>query len=181
MNTLTSIAFISVVSCYAIAAAVVDIRLHRIPNYLTVPAAVFGLLFHTFFEGRWGILLSLAGLAVGFGLLLLPWLLGGSGMGDVKLLAALGAWLGPTHLLYVFVVSVFLAAVLALGVMVKVAATKGVSSVQRNYLAKGRSGKQRSGPQRILPFAVPVALGTWIVLAWLTMSQGGQVFELTLR
>lgn len=177
--TLTSIAFISVVSCYAAAAAVVDIRLHRIPNHLTVPSAVFGLLFHTFFGGGWGILLSFAGLAVGFGLLFLPWLLGGSGMGDVKLLAALGAWLGPTHLLYVFVVSVFLAAVLALGVMVKVAATQGVSSVQRNYLAKGRSGKQRSRPQRVLPFAVPVALGTWIVLAWLTMSQGGQVFELT--
>jgi len=28
---------------------------------------------------------------------------------------------------------------------------------------------------------VPVALATWIVLAWLTMSQGGQVFELTLH
>ena len=179
--TLTSIAFISVVSCYAAVAAVVDVRLHRIPNHLTVPAAVFGLLFHALFFEGWGIVLSFAGLLVGFGLLFLPWLLGGSGMGDVKLLAALGAWLGPTHLMYVFVVSVFLAAVLALGVMVKVAATKGVSSVQRNYLAKGRSSQQRSRPQRVLPFAVPVALATWIVLAWLTMSQGGQVFELTLH
>ena len=31
---------------------------------------------------------------MGFGLLFVPWLLGGGGMGDVKLLAALGAWLG---------------------------------------------------------------------------------------
>jgi DHA1 family bicyclomycin/chloramphenicol resistance-like MFS transporter len=42
------------------------------------------------------------GMALGFGLLLLPYLLGGMGAGDVKALAALGAWLGFWGTLFLF-------------------------------------------------------------------------------
>jgi prepilin peptidase CpaA len=76
--------------------------LRRIPNWLTVPAAAMALLYHTLAPHGIGPLLALAGFAVGFSLLLLPWLLGGGGMGDVKMLAALGAWLGPLGILIAF-------------------------------------------------------------------------------
>ena len=48
-------------------------------------------------------LTSLAGLTLGVGLLLIPWLMGGMGAGDVKSLGALGALLGPLPLFHVFI------------------------------------------------------------------------------
>ena len=182
--TLTII-FVGLVGLYAALAAVADIRLHRIPNYLTVPTALLGLLFHTLFSG-WPWWYALAGFAVGFALLFVPWLFGGGGMGDVKLLAALGAWLGPKYMLYAFVVSVFLAAVMALGILIKVACLEGVTTAKRRYLAKGKSttpgpqGRKGTGAKRamrVLPFAVPVALSTWIVLAWMAIWKGGELFN----
>ncbi len=178
--------FVGLVAVYTALAAVVDIKLHRIPNYLTVPAAVAGLLFHTIFWdfgiGPWW---SLAGFGVGFALLFLPWLLGGSGMGDVKLLAALGAWLGPQIMACAFVLSVFLAAIIALGVMAKVACFEGATVANRRYLQKRKNRPKKGSaavpgnraPMRVLPFAVPVALSTWIVLGWLCYFRGSTLFE----
>lgn len=175
---LLSLIFVAGVALYVGLAAVIDIRQHRVPNYLTVPAALAGLAFHSFTPGGWGAGVSLAGFAVGFGLLLLPWLFGGGGMGDVKLLAALGAWLGPMLMLVAFALSILVAAILALGVLTWVVATSGYQKAQRNYL-KGRSGDAGSSGsaakqprrQRLLPFAVPVALSVWSMLAWM-VAQG---------
>ena len=71
--------FMGMVVLYTALAAIIDFRFRRIPNYLTVPAAVLGLLFHALCELPLGITIvdSLAGFAIGFCLLLLPWLLGG--------------------------------------------------------------------------------------------------------
>ena len=163
--------FVTMVGLYTAIAAVIDFRLHRIPNYVTVPGAILGLLYHAFMPNGWGVLTSLAGFAVGFLLLLVPWLLGGGGMGDVKLLAALGAWLGPTYMLVAFTVSIMMAAVMALSVLIQVACTQGVSVAKRRYLSGGIAPQQKKGrpakkPTRVLPFAVPVAMSTWILLAW---------------
>jgi len=174
--TLTCL-FVLLVGSYVIAAAVLDVREHRIPNYLTVPAALSGLLFHSLFphflfDGYpWGPLMSLAGFGLGFGLLLLPWLLGGGGMGDVKLLAALGAWLGPMMVLAAFGVSVLAAAVIAMITLFASSCTSGVAATKKKYLALGRRiGGQKRGISRILPFAVPVAVSTWGVLAYVVIQ-----------
>ena len=90
MNLLDLI-FVAGVALYVALAAVLDMREHRVPNYLTVPAALLGLAYHGLMPGGWGFGVAAAGFGVGFALLLLPWLFGGGGMGDVKLLAALGA------------------------------------------------------------------------------------------
>lgn len=175
---LTSLLFVSLVVLYTASAAAIDIRLRRIPNYLTVPSALGGLLFHSLMPNGWGPLTSLAGFGVGFLLLLVPWLLGGGGMGDVKLLAALGAWLGPRLMLVAFATSIIMAAMMAMGVLVYTTCTTGVTSTKKNYLAGSKSNTHRSTGQnnppvslRVLPFAVPVAMSTWIVLAWL-VSKG---------
>ena len=76
-------------------ACVTDIRTRKIPNLLTVSAAGIGGLFH-FATTSWvGLGWSVAGCAVGLAMFLPFFLLRGIGGGDVKLLAALGAWLGP--------------------------------------------------------------------------------------
>jgi prepilin peptidase CpaA len=76
-----------------------DLRSARIPNWLTFPAMGMALLGHTWLGGISGGLVSLAGLAVGLGLLLMIYLAGAIGAGDVKLMAAVGAFVGPYDVL----------------------------------------------------------------------------------
>lgn len=160
---------IGAVALYTAAAAVSDFRTRRVPNWLTLPAALGGLAFHTFAPQGWGFTTSLAGLAVGFALLLIPFLLGGGGMGDVKLLAALGAWLGPRLMLAAFAVSMVLATVITLAILAYVAVRRYVLDVEpENVTASGETVVQSPGYFRqALPFAVPLALGTWLLLAWI--------------
>ena len=166
--------FVIAVGLFTTVAAVVDLRIHRIPNYLTVPTAVLGIAYHTFAPSGLGMLVGLAGFAVGFGLLLIPGLMGGGGMGDVKLLAALGAWLGPIMMLIAFAVSIICAAMLALAIVANSTMTRGVMKTERRYMASRRSrdklGQRRAA--RVLPFAVPVAMGTWALLAWMLVVGG---------
>ncbi|MBN2577854.1 MAG: prepilin peptidase [Pirellulales bacterium] len=159
------------VGVYVATAALTDCRMHRIPNYVTVPAAVLGLIYHTVLPEGMGPWMSLAGLGIGFGLLFLPWLLGGSGMGDVKLLAALGAWLGPKWLLVTFALSMMIACVMAMVVLLQGFARWGMGQAKTRFsqTPRGTAGKKEAAKprRRIVPFALPVALGTGIVLVWL--------------
>jgi prepilin peptidase CpaA len=83
--------------------AACDLKTRRIPNYLTLGGILGGLGFQLGYHGLPGLLNGLAGLGLGFILLLGPYLLGGMGAGDVKASAALGAWLGLRHAAYLFV------------------------------------------------------------------------------
>ncbi|HHW15700.1 MAG TPA: hypothetical protein GXX28_12345 [Firmicutes bacterium] len=76
-------------------AAAGDVRSRRIPNLLTLPGLVLGLLLGALAAGWMGFWQSLLGAAAGLGLLFLPFALGGLGAGDVKLLAMVGAFGGP--------------------------------------------------------------------------------------
>jgi prepilin peptidase CpaA len=71
-----------------------DLRTRRIPNVLTFGAAAAGLAFHAFFSGS-GPLTALAGWFTGVLIFAPLFVLRGMGAGDLKLLGALGAWLGP--------------------------------------------------------------------------------------
>jgi prepilin peptidase CpaA len=78
---------IGVISC------VTDVRSRRIPNVLTFGAAAAGVMYHAIWGN--GVLFSVEGWAVAAAAFMIPFALGGLGAGDVKLLGALGAWLGP--------------------------------------------------------------------------------------
>lgn len=94
-----------------------DLRSRRIPNWLVLPFLVAGIAV-SFGPAKWhgiGILQSLEGMALGallFGIL--AWM-GGMGMGDVKLCAALGAWVGPRQLIFALVMTGIVGGVMALG------------------------------------------------------------------
>jgi len=85
------------------AATVTDLSERRIPNALTYPAMLLALCWHYILTGGDGLLFSAIGLAIGFTTLLIPFLMGHMGAGDVKLMAAVGAFLGPMGVLKAFV------------------------------------------------------------------------------
>jgi prepilin peptidase CpaA len=85
----------------ACAACVTDIQSRRIPNWLTFGAAAAALVFHTVSRGGGGFVFATTGWFVGALIMFLPFALRGLGGGDVKLVAALGAWLGPGNALWV--------------------------------------------------------------------------------
>src|SRR5262245_64849156 len=78
-----------------VVACVTDLRTRRIPNVLTFGAAALALAFHGIVGGLPGVQSAALGWLAGLAMFLPFFLLGGMGGGDVKLLAALGAWLGP--------------------------------------------------------------------------------------
>jgi prepilin peptidase CpaA len=168
--------FAALVALFMGACAFCDYRTHKIPNWLTVPAAILGLVYSLLAPLGIGPLWSLAGLAVGFSLLLLPWLLGGGGMGDVKMLAALGAWLGPLGVLIAFGLGAVLAAGGMMLVLTGSLVADGFSATRKRYVAAGGAGGATTAPRklrRVLPFAVPMALATWLALGWMLIRASG--------
>ena len=86
-------------------ACVTDVRSRRIPNVLTLGAAAAALAYHTAANGAVGAASAGAGWIVGTLLFLPFFLLRGMGAGDVKLLAAIGAWLGPRDAMWLAIYS----------------------------------------------------------------------------
>ncbi len=79
-----------------------DLRFHKIPNWLVFPAMIAALSYHTAMNGLEGLFLSFQGMGLGMALLFPFFLLGGMGAGDVKLLGAVGAILGPQGVFLAF-------------------------------------------------------------------------------
>jgi len=153
-----------------------DLRTYRIPNYLTFGAAIAGILFQGIFYGWDGLGSAFLGLALGLFLLLPLYLLGSMGAGDVKALAALGAWLGPGLTLMLFIYIAIAGGLIALGVLIY----KGLLWI---YIRRGWSylvnlilfrtaglppapaTKAEKSQTKGIPYGVAIALGM-VVLFW---------------
>jgi prepilin peptidase CpaA len=167
-------------------AAVFDARTKKLPNALTVPAFCAAILFHVGHgasqSGLAGAFQSLqfalGGFATGFGILFVLWLIGGGGGGDVKMMGALGAWLGAIWTLEVFLLSTVFVVIGSVGVLAYAFIRTGFGRTQKQYLSRsedraprkrGRNSataSDRRARRRLMPFGVPVALATWSVLAY---------------
>lgn len=100
-------------------AAAVDLRIRRVPNVVTVSLAAAGVMTAFTGFGRIGPVASLLGLGLGFALMLPGHLLGATGAGDVKLFAAVGAFLGPAGILSAFLYTAIAGGVLAVAIAIR--------------------------------------------------------------
>jgi prepilin peptidase CpaA len=156
-------------------ACLFDLRSRRIPNALTLSAAVAALCFHAAQNGLPGAGLAIVGWLAGAALFFPLFALGGMGAGDVKLLAALGAWLGPYHALWIALYASIAGGVLAVVVALlhgylgqAVANVRGLLLYWRIVGLKPHPDlvlKRPPGAPR-LAFAVPIALGV-VLTIWL--------------
>jgi len=155
---------IPIVACLSVTlvASYTDIRRQSIPNPLTVSAALAGLCFQCYEAGLVeGGCFALQGLALGVSLLFIPFLLGGMGGGDVKLLGALGAWLGPADVAAVFFYTAMAGGVWALWVMFGRGSRMRLAGVWFDiaaFLATRRKLEPVSGA-RVFPYTGPMVAG----------------------
>jgi prepilin peptidase CpaA len=96
------------------AGAIIDMRTRRVPNALTGSVAALGLLLAVLHVTAVSPLAALGGIVVGLVVMLPGHLIGATGAGDVKLLAALGTMLGPKGALMAFVYTAIAGGALAL-------------------------------------------------------------------
>ena len=104
-------------SSILVVAAIIDLRVQKIPNLLTFPTMVFGLVYYGVITGWDGFLFSLGGLALGIAIFFILYLMGGMGAGDAKLMGAVGAIIGPKGVLLAALLSAIVGGVYALAVL----------------------------------------------------------------
>jgi prepilin peptidase CpaA len=95
-------------SVLLVTAATIDIRFQKIPNIITYPSMLIALSYNTITNGTEGLLFSAGGIAFGTALFIIPYLMGGMGAGDAKLMGAIGGVLGVKAVFFAFL---FIAAV----------------------------------------------------------------------
>lgn len=91
-----------------------DWKERRIPNSLLLPSLILAFLLNYIIFGPAGLLHSLSGTLIGFTLLIVPYLLGGMGAGDVKLLMVIGSFGGGYFVLYSFIAGAIIGGIIAL-------------------------------------------------------------------
>jgi prepilin peptidase CpaA len=149
-----------------------DLRSRRIPNWLVLPFLACGII-ASFVPRSWhgiGIGESLEG--AGLGLLLFGILafMGGMGMGDVKLCAAIGAWIGPKQLFVALILTGIVGGVMAIvwaiagGFMGELFSGTGDLLLGWRKREKGAKEKHTlSNPgARKMPYAPAIAIGTLV-------------------
>jgi len=155
-----------------LAAAAIDVRTRRVPNVLTASLAAAGVAFAVAGIGRLTIAGSIAGIAIGFGLMLPGHLFGATGAGDVKLFAAAGALLGPAATAAAFIYTALAGGALAIAI----ACRRG--RLQRTVHSAARlvaSGAANAGEIEAVtennrfPYAPAIAVGAVIAALGVTL------------
>jgi prepilin peptidase CpaA len=179
VNQLLSV-HVSVPLVAVLLAATTDLRSFKIYNAISLPLLATGLAYHGLVGGQGALLGSLLGALFGFGVLVVLYVVGGMGAGDVKLLAAVGAWLGLPQTFYVFIASCLAAGVYAL-FLVCWYQTGGetlgnLKIIWHRLRVLGRHIAREDGVEaavslpgrrgRLIPFGAMIALGLIATLVW---------------
>jgi prepilin peptidase CpaA len=168
-----------VVTATLIVAAVIDGYKLKVPNWLTFPFILSGLVVGAVTGGWAGLGVALLGMVVGLALLLPAYAIGGMGAGDVKLLAGVGAWIGTMDTLYAFCVSAVVGGVIAILMVLYRRAWKQhyfqfltiwtEMITIRDPEQLSIIAAERKSTMLLLPYGIPIAIGTIAYFAFTGM------------
>ena len=164
LSELVNMNLIRIVLMVAVAAiaVVMDVRERRIPNALTLPLAIAALGIGVVCGGPSGLVMAAAGCLAGGLLLLVPVAKLGWGMGDLKLVAALGSMGGPLFALWMGLYAMVAGGLFALVWLKQQGQLAHVAGGMQDDLLTGQVPLARSGLS--IPFAVPIAAGMVVAL-----------------
>ena len=148
-------------------AAITDVRTRRIPNWLTYPTMGAGLSYNVYANGWQGFLFGLEGLSLGFALLIVFYLLGGMGAGDVKLMAAVGSILGPKIVFVAFLFTALTGGIYAIIVLMIHGKLKDYFLTIKILILTGKLIIDPAQNKEKLPalyYGVAIAVGTFITV-----------------
>lgn len=161
---------VKVVCITLIWAAWIDGKELRVPNWMTFPMVLSGLIYCTWTDGLSGLGFGLAGMVCGLLTLMPLYAVGGMGAGDVKLMAGIGAWLGWKTTLYAFCVSTIVGAVMAI---IMVLYRRSFTKHYANFLMilnewmqvkkpteLSRIAAERKPSMLLLPYGIPICIGS---------------------
>ena len=154
-----------------VTACVTDVRWRRIPNALVLTLALTGLAYSVWIDPWFpGLGRAAGGLALGFAIWIVFFVIGAIGAGDVKLFAAAGTWLGPAATWRAALVAAALGGVLAVAMLLRERRTRAgfervLLSVSTRSLSV-LSPEPTASQTRQLPYGVALACGALIV-AWI--------------
>ena len=159
--------------------AVTDVRSGKVSNALTYPAALAGLCLNAVLAPPVGIGLGPAalGLAVGFVPLFVFYLAGGIGGGDVKLMAAAGAFLGPYDAFVTLFYACLTGAVLVIAIVLWREGLGGMFHRLKSVL------RLRGGDDGAASMRFPFGVGIYVGIAWTITERnlGASALDLLLR
>lgn len=161
---------------------------HRIPNILSLGGIVLGIVLQGWASGFSGALAGIGGTAVGLGIFIPFYLSHGMGAGDVKLMGAVGSFLGPTNALLATGLSLGAGGVIALVILLS---RGGLGSLFKRYWATieclittktlvhqppalGEVAAMK------FPYAAAIGIGTVATLWWIAELQELSDFLLSL-
>ena len=176
MSTLHTVTKFVPLLALLVCAAVIDLRQRRIPNWVNLLLILSGLTRSLLPGDGLTPAQSLLGLATGAAIPLLLFVIGALGAGDVKLMAGVGAWLGPLPAISVLI----LEKVIGLTIVISQAVSqRRTRTLLRNSAVLAvnllhirdigleqavRTGSSCRSVERPLPFAVPVLMAVMLVV-----------------
>jgi prepilin peptidase CpaA len=153
----------------------IDYAQRKVPNWLNASLIAVGFAAQGYFRGWDGLTDGFYGMWVGFGLLIVPWLMHGMGAGDVKLMAAIGVWFGPWMTVVSFAVGCLIGGVAAIVMILSTGRLQNAlanmnviwTKMQSLNTMFGEFGSAKSfgNTSQLLPYGVPLTAGSLIVLA----------------
>jgi prepilin peptidase CpaA len=146
-------------------AALSDLETRRVSNRLNGIILGSGLLFQLPVAGAPGLATGLAGAAIGLAILIVPFSRSWLGGGDVKFLAAAGAWLGPVAVVIAALLGLALGGLWAVGILVRrpTLRTEVAGNLKLAAVSLQAPTIERRANAEVVPLVVPLATAAILV------------------
>ncbi len=155
-----------VLLCLLLISLYEDLKMRRIPNTVTISGMISGIIINLTGQGFLGLLFSLKGIFIAFLLLSIPFMIGGLGGGDVKLVMAVGAIMGTDFVLksivYVVAVGALIATIIILARREIYRFKKIKEYLFSTFLLKDLVPINSDGEALFFPYGIAIATGVAI-------------------